>query len=258
MKYIQNKTVFITGASAGIGRACAIAFAEAGANLILTARRYAMLESLRSEILSRHQVQVVIHELDVTSNSQVKQLIEQLQAENSNIDILVNNAGLALGVDHLKEGNPEHWDVVIDTNIKGLLYTTRALLPTMIKNGGGHIINLGSVAGREVYPGGNVYCATKFAVNALTQALRIELINDNIRVTTIDPGMVETDFSKVRFFNDAERAANVYKGIHALTPEDIADTVLYCASRPPHVQICDVVITPSKQASVHFIVKDQA
>jgi len=246
---IKGKIVFITGASSGIGLETAKAFAREGCNLILTARRIEKLNKISTDISSEFGVEVLPLQLDVRKKKEVLTLFEGLPEAWKKIDILVNNAGLGRGLSPLHESDPDGWDEMIDTNVKGLLFVTRSVVPLMITNGGGHIINIGSVAGREVYPNGNVYCATKFAVTAITKALRLELFDKNIRTTTVDPGMVETEFSVVRFNGDTERAANVYKGMTPLYPVDIADTVVFCATRPPHVNISEVVIYPSDQAN---------
>ncbi|GAB1349046.1 SDR family NAD(P)-dependent oxidoreductase [Ignavibacteriales bacterium] len=246
---IKGKIVFITGASSGIGLETAKAFAREGCNLILTARRIEKLNKISTDISSEFGVEVLPLQLDVRKKKEVLTLFEGLTEPWKKIEILVNNAGLGRGLSPLHESDPDGWDEMIDTNVKGLLFVTRSVVPLMITNGGGHIINIGSVAGREVYPNGNVYCATKFAVTAITKALRLELFDKNIRTTTVDPGMVETEFSVVRFNGDTERAANVYKGMTPLYPVDIADTVVFCATRPPHVNISEVVIYPSDQAN---------
>lgn len=246
---IKGKIVFITGASSGIGLETAKAFAREGCNLILTARRIEKLNKISTDISSEFGVEVLPLQLDVRKKKEVLTLFEGLPEAWKKIEILVNNAGLGRGLSPLHESDPDGWDEMIDTNVKGLLFVTRSVVPLMITNGGGHIINIGSVAGREVYPNGNVYCATKFAVTAITKALRLELFDKNIRTTTVDPGMVETEFSVVRFNGDTERAANVYKGMTPLYPVDIADTVVFCATRPPHVNISEVVIYPSDQAN---------
>ena len=246
---IKHKIVLVTGASAGIGMATARAFATEGCKLVLTARRIEKLHSLASSLINEYGIEVLPLQLDVRDRKAVFNTIESLPPEWKNIDILVNNAGLGRGLSPIHEGDIDGWEEMIDTNVKGLLYVTKAVIPAMIANGGGHIINLGSVAGREVYPNGNVYCATKFSVFALSKALRLELYDKNIRTTTIDPGMVETEFSVVRFKGDTERAANVYKGFTPLAPEDIADSIVYCATRPPHVNITEMVIYPTEQAN---------
>ncbi len=246
---IKGKTCFITGASSGIGKACAELFAMMGVNLIITARRTDRIQNLAGELEKKHKVLVTPLELDVRNNQEVQQISQKLELENLKIDILINNAGLALSTDKFQEGSVENWDTMIDTNLKGLLYVTRALLPSMIKMNQGHIINIGSVAGHGTYSAGNVYSATKHAVKAITQSLRIDLLGTAIRVSEIDPGAVETEFSEVRW-NDKERANKFYKGFTPLVAEDIADTVLYCATRPPHVNIAEIIVYPQAQASL--------
>ena len=249
MKSLKGKTVFITGASSGIGKACAYQFAEAGADLITSARRVDLIEQIANDIKSKFDVDVLAYKLDVRDRKEVEKTINELPEKWKKIDILINNAGLAKGLAKLYEDDPENWEVMIDTNVKGLLYVTRAIVPLMVARKSGHVINLGSIAGRAAYPNGSVYCATKHAVLAINNSLRMDLIDKNIRVSTIDPGMVETDFSNVRFNGDTERAKQVYKGLIPLTADDIAETVLFCATRPPHVNISEVVITPTAQAN---------
>ena len=245
---MRGKVVFITGASAGIGEACARAFAGLGCRLILSARRRERLEALGKELLDSG-VDVLVLPMDVGNRREVEDAMDSLPPDWREIEVLVNNAGLALGLDPLHEGKVEDWDRMIDTNVKGLLYVTRAVLPGMVKRNRGHIINIGSIAGREVYKGGTVYCATKHAVRAITLGLRLDLLGTNIRVTTVDPGMVETEFSIVRFKGDVERAREVYEGLQPLTARDIADAVVYCATRLPHVNISEMVVMPTHQAS---------
>jgi 3-hydroxy acid dehydrogenase / malonic semialdehyde reductase len=250
---MKNKIVFITGASAGIGAACAEAFAAAGARLVLTARRMDRLGNLAKRLTAEHGTECHLLALDVRRRADVEQAVENLPDAWRAVDVLVNNAGLGRGLDKLHEGRPEEWEEMLDTNVKGLLFVTRALLPGMMERGRGHVINIGSVAGREVYPGGNVYCASKFAVKALTKGLRMDLLGSPVRVSTVDPGMVETEFSVVRFRGDEARAAKVYHGMKALTPGDIADTVLWVATRPPHVDVTEIVIMPTAQASATLV-----
>jgi len=246
---LDNKIAFITGASAGIGKACAVSFAKEGANLILSARRKNKLDELTEMLSSEYGVKVYSFPLDVRNADEVKKSVSSLPDDWRHIDILVNNAGLARGCNKINDGNIEDWEEMIDTNIKGLLYVTRQVLPLMIERKQGHVINLGSIAGHQVYPYGNVYCATKFAVNSLSEAIRMDTLENNIRVTNIAPGLVETEFSEVRFNGDKERAKNVYKGIEPLTGEDIADLVLFAATRKPHVNINEIIVTPTAQAS---------
>ncbi len=249
MTNLAGRTVVVTGASAGIGRAVALAFGSAGCRLVLAARRREKLAELERALRERHGAESLTMELDVRDRGAVESTLGALPPAWSEVDLLINNAGLGRGLDKLQEGNPDEWDEMIDTNVKGLLYVTRALLPGMVARKRGHVINIGSVAGREVYPGGNVYCASKFAVKALTRALKVDLLGTPIRVSTIDPGMVETDFSVVRFRGDEERAAKVYKGLKALSAEDIADIALWIATRPPHVDVTELVVMPTAQAT---------
>ena len=252
---LKNKTIFITGASSGIGAACAKLFAQSGANLLLCARQIDVLNQLAAPLQKEHNIKIYTFQLDVSQHHEVNTQLNKLPSEWQIIDILVNNAGLGLGLEPLQNGNPQEWDIMIDTNVKGLLYITKAVLPKMIERNLGHIINIGSIAGHQVYPNGAVYCATKHAVNALTQGLRMDLLGTNIRVSTIDPGAVETNFSLVRFKGDKKRAAAVYEGIQPLTPEDIADAVAYAAIRPPHVNISEIIIMPTAQASTSLIAR---
>lgn len=253
MSQLKNKIAFITGASSGIGKACAEEFAKEGASLILTARRINQLTEFSGLLKKKYNVKVLSLKLDVRNLDEVKKSVSSLPDEWKKIDILLNNAGLARGFDKIYEGKTSDWEEMIDTNIKGLLFVTRQILPLMVERMEGHIINVGSTAGHEVYPNGNVYCATKFAVKALTQGIRIDTVDKNIRVTTIDPGMVLTEFSNVRFSGDTERAAKVYEGIKPLSAEDIASTVLFCVTRPSHINISEVILTPTQQASVAYV-----
>jgi serine 3-dehydrogenase len=247
------KTVLITGASAGIGAACARAFAREGARLVLTARRAERLEALANELRAEHGTECHLLALDVRDARAMAETLGGLPAEWAEVDVLVNNAGLGLGLAKLQEGTPDDWDQMIDTNVKGLLYATRALTPGMVARGRGHVVNIGSVAGHEVYPGGAVYCATKHAVDAITRGLRMDLLGTGVRVSTVDPGMVETEFSVVRFRGDEERARRVYANMTPLTPDDIADAVLWCATRPPHVNIDEIILKPTDQASATLV-----
>jgi 3-hydroxy acid dehydrogenase/malonic semialdehyde reductase len=248
----MNKTIMITGATAGFGKAIAVRFAKNGYNIIITGRRKERLADLEKELLAYGKIKVLSLNFDVRKQNDVFSVIENLPSEWKNIDILVNNAGLAVGLSHIDNGVVDDWDRMIDTNVKGLLYVTRAVSPLMVARNSGHIFNIGSIAGKENYENGNVYCATKSAVDSLTRSMRIDLLKHNIRVTQIAPGMAETEFSLVRFKGDEEKASSVYKGIDALTADDIADVIFYCASLPAHVCINDLVITPTQQASVNF------
>jgi serine 3-dehydrogenase len=253
MYSLKDKVVFITGASSGIGRSCARAFAAEGARVLMCGRRADRLKDFAAELKKGFGVPVHQFALDVRDQPAVDKAIADLPGEWRPIEVLVNNAGLSRGLDKLPNGLVSDWEEMIDTNIKGLLYVTRAVLPGMIERGRGHVINVGSIAGHEVYPAGNVYCATKFAVRALTQGLRLDLNGTPIRVTEVSPGMVETEFSLVRFHGDAERAAKVYKGLTPLSPDDIADAVFWCASRPLHVNVSEVVVMPVAQASTTLV-----
>lgn len=249
MKQLENTIVFITGASSGIGRSCAQRFAEAGARLLLVARRKERLDELTQQLQSRYSSSIYSEQLDVRDPDAVARFFAHLPQEWQSIDILINNAGLSRGLDKIYEGQLSDWGEMIDTNVKGLLYISRAVIPGMVQRQKGTIINIGSIAGHEVYPKGNVYCATKHAVDALTKGMRMDLVDTPIRVCSIDPGLVETEFSIVRFHGDHERAKQVYEGITPLSGDDVADVALFVATRPPHVQIADVVLFPTHQAS---------
>jgi NADP-dependent 3-hydroxy acid dehydrogenase YdfG len=246
-------SVFITGASAGIGEACARAFAAAKQDLVLAARRKDRLERLRDELVRDHGVRVDLVALDVRDRTAVDELFQTQRELLSKVEVLVNSAGLALGRETIQEGKPEDWDVVIDTNVKGLLYMTRAFLPQMIARGDGHIVNMGSAAGHWTYPNGNIYSATKFAVRAITESLRLDLSGTGIRVTEVSPGMVETEFSDVRFRGDHSKAKSVYAGMEPLNAKDIAEVILWCVQRPKRVNIQEVVLFPTDQASVGVV-----
>jgi NADP-dependent 3-hydroxy acid dehydrogenase YdfG len=250
---LTNKIVFITGASSGIGEACARAFARAGARLLLCARRGDRLQSLANELRTEHNSEPHTIILDVRDNDAVVHAISSLPDDWQSIDVLVNNAGLSRGLDPIQEGKLQDWEEMIDTNVKGLLYVSRAVLPGMIERGTGHVINIGSIAGHEVYPRGNVYCATKHAVGAITKGMQLDLLGTGVRVSTVDPGLVETEFSIVRFRGDEDRAKNVYHDTTPLTGDDVADGVLYCATRPPHVNVHELLLMPSAQASATMV-----
>lgn len=252
MQSLKDKIVFITGASSGIGKSCAEQFAALGAHLIISARRIERVKKLSAELIAQHSVKVLPIELDVRNRKMVEDTINQLPADWKNIDILINNAGLALSTDKMQDANPENWEIMIDTNIKGLLYVTYAILPGMIARNQGHIVNIGSVAGYDYYPGGNVYSATKSAVKAINKSLKIDVLGTQLRVTEIIPGAVETEFSEVRW-NDKERAKNFYSDFEALTPDDIADAVIYCTTRRPHVNIREISLLPIGQASANHV-----
>lgn len=250
---LKDSVVFITGASSGIGASCAKQFAQQGVKLLLAARRVNRVNALADLLKKEWRIPVHVFGLDVRNQEEVERVLQSLPEEWKSIDVLVNNAGLSRGLNKLQEGTIADWDEMIDTNVKGLLYVTRAILPGMISRGRGHIINIGSIAGHSVYPAGNVYCASKYAVKALSEGLKMDLLGTPIRVSSIDPGLVETEFSLVRFHGDSERAKKVYEGLQPLTPDDIADAVIYCATRPPHVNINEVVVMPVAQASVTLV-----
>lgn len=245
----MNKTVLITGASSGIGQACARKFASEGARLILNARSTEKLERLAQELNEEYETECHVMPFDVCNRKAAAEALESLPESWKSIDILINNAGLAVGVDKEHEGNMDEWDAMIDTNIKALLSMTRLVVPGMVERGCGHIINIGSIAGDAAYPGGSVYCATKAAVKALSDGLRIDLVDTPLRVTNIKPGMVETNFSVVRFRGDKEKADNVYKGIQPLTGDDIAHVAYFAASAPDHMQVAEILVMPTNQAT---------
>jgi len=245
----MEKIIMITGATAGFGRATAIKFASNGYNVIVTGRRKDRLDELEKE-LSEFNIKVLKLNFDVRNREETVKAIETLPSGWKNIDILVNNAGLASGLSHIDDGDADDWDRMIDTNVKGLLYVTRAVSPLMVSRNKGHIFNISSIAGKEVYENGNVYCASKHAVDALSKAMRIDLLMHNIRVTNIAPGMAETEFSIVRFKGDIDKADAVYKGVDPLTAGDMAGVIYFCATLPGHVCINDLVITPTQQANV--------
>jgi 3-hydroxy acid dehydrogenase/malonic semialdehyde reductase len=247
----MNRIVMITGATAGFGRATALKFAKNGFDLIITGRRKERLDDLEKELLSCGNIRVLSLNFDVRDRELVASVIGNLPEEWKAIDILVNNAGLAVGMEHIDEGNIDDWERMIDTNIKGLLYITRAVSPLMVERNTGHIINIGSIAGKENYEYGNVYCASKAAVDSLSRSMRIDLLKHNIKVTNIAPGMAETEFSLVRFKGDQNRADSVYKGIEPLTGTDIADVIYFCSTLPAHVCINDLILTPTQQAGVN-------
>lgn len=245
---MKGKTIFITGATSGIGEGCARKFAAMGSNLILNGRNTEKLESLKKE-LTTQGVEVLTLPFDVRDRKAMQQAVDSLQGQWKHVDVLINNAGLVIGMDKEHEGSLDEWDIVIDTNIKALLAMTRLIVPRMVKRGCGHVINIGSIAGDAAYAGGSVYCATKAAVKALSDGLRIDLVDTPVRVTNIKPGMVETNFSVIRFRGDQDKADAVYKGIRPLTGDDIADVVYYAASAPAHVQIAEVLVMPTYQAT---------
>lgn len=249
----MSRVVLVTGATSGIGEATARAFAEKGYRIIITGRRAERLTALKGELEERFGAEVLAINFDVREKEQCELAIEALPVEFAKIDILVNNAGLASGLEHLNEGADEDWNAMIDTNVKGLLYITRAVANRMIERGeGGHIVNLGSTAGTQVYENGNVYCATKHAVHALSHGMRIDFLRHRIKVTEVRPGMVETEFSVVRFHGDQQRADGVYKGLKPLTGEDIANAIVWAVEQPAHVNVSEIILTPTAQADSYY------
>lgn len=244
---MQKRIVLITGATSGIGEATALLLAENNFNLIVCGRRTARLEELKKKLAPLTAVFAL--SFDVCDKNAVKNALESLPRDWKNIDVLINSAGNAHGLDPIQTGSLDDWDAMIDINVKGLLYVSREIIPGMVERNTGHIINIGSIAGKEVYPNGNVYCASKFAVDALTRSMRIDLNANGIKVTSVNPGMVETEFSLVRFKGDAERSATVYKGLDPLKAKDIADVILFTVTRPPHVVLADITVFPTAQAS---------
>lgn len=249
----MRKIALITGASAGIGKATAQKLAENKYNIIITGRRQKQLEELKNELGIKYKSDVHILNFDIRNQEETSKAIDSLPEAWKKIDILVNNAGLSVGLNTIQDGELDDWERMIDTNIKGLLYISNKVIPLMIARNSGHIVNITSIAGKEVYEKGNVYCATKSAVDAITKGMRIDLLNHNIKVTSIAPGMVETEFSIVRFKGDKQRADDVYKGLVPLSGEDVADAILYVITRPPHVNINDMLIMPSAQASATYV-----
>ena len=250
------KTILITGASSGIGEGCARKFASQGARLILNARSTDKLTDLADELREKYGTECYVMPFDVRDRESAAAALDALPEEWKSIDVLINNAGLAIGTDKEYEGNIDEWDVVIDTNVKALLSMTRLVVPGMIERGRGHIINIGSIAGDAAYPGGSVYCATKAAVKALSDGLRIDLVDTPLRVTNIKPGLVETNFSVVRFRGDKEKADNVYRGIKPLNGDDIAEVVYFAASAPEHMQVAEVLVMPTYQATGTIVSKN--
>jgi NADP-dependent 3-hydroxy acid dehydrogenase YdfG len=253
----MNKTALITGATSGFGKAIAEKYAAQHDNVIITGRRKNLLDEVAADLQKKYSIKVLPLNFDVRNKEEVNKQIKNLPAEWQSIDVLVNNAGLALGKDFFEEADMDDWETMIDTNVKGLLYMSRAVIPYMVKKGRGHIVNIGSVAGKDVYDKGNVYCATKHAVDSISRSMRIELLRHKIKVTAIHPGAAETEFSIVRFKGDEEAAKQVYVGYQALTAEDIADTVLYCTNLPEHVCINDLTITPTAQADAFYFYKGE-
>lgn len=254
MARISGRTVLITGASSGIGEACARRLAGEGANLILWARREQRLKDMKSE-MSRLGVEIVTAAVDVRDRERVQREAAWLEATDNVPDVLINNAGLARGYSKVQEGNPEDWDEMIDTNLKGVLNVSRAVLPLMVDKGRGHVINIGSTAGHLTYPNGNVYAATKYAIRGLSEGMNLDLSGTPLKVTSVDPGFVETEFSTVRFRGDEQRAKDVYKGFRPLTPDDVADTISYVINLPAHVNILSLVIVPTVQRNIYVVDK---
>lgn len=250
---LQDKVVLITGASSGIGEACAVEFATAGAKLIITARRVERLQAIAKDL----EVPVHVVRLDVTNKNMIADVLDSLPDEFKNVDILVNNAGMASGVDKLYEAHDDDFDVMIDTNVKGLLYLTRAVVKNMVRRDCGHVINIGSIAGHETYPNGAVYCATKAAVRSISRGLKMDLLGTLVRVSSVDPGMVKTEFSEVRLHGDHKKAEKMYDGVDHLIATDIADAVLYCATRPAHVNISEMLVLPTDQASAMLVNREK-
>ena len=252
----MNKTILITGASSGIGEGCARKFASQGARIILNSRSKEKLESLAQDLKEKYNADCYVMPFDVCDRDSAAAALKALPEEWQSIDVLINNPGLAIGVDKEHEGNPDEWDVMIDTNVKALRSMTRRVVPGMVERGRGHIINIGSIAGDAAYPGGSVYCATKAAVKALSDGLRIDLVDTPLRVTNIKPGLVETNFSVVRFRGDKQKADNVYRGIKPLNGDDIAEVVYFAASAPEHMQVAEILVMPTYQATGTIVSKN--
>lgn len=248
---LKDAIVLVTGASSGIGQACAEVFAREGCRLILTARRRERLDGLARRLREEHGAASLVIELDVRDRAAVDAALRRLPAAWEAVDVLVNNAGLSRGLEKLPEADPVDYEEMVDTNVKGLLWVSQAVLPGMVARDRGHVVNIGSIAGHQVYAGGSVYCATKHAVGAITRGMRIDLLGTRVRVSTVDPGMVETEFSLVRFHGDEERAAKVYRQFPPLQPADVADAVLWCVTRPAHVNVNEVILMPADQAAVY-------
>ena len=256
MESLNGKKVLITGVTSGIGKSCVYALAKEGADLLISARRKNLVDEITNDIKKKYNVNVYSFQLDVTKKKEVDDAVKSLPDEWKKIDILINNAGMGRGMNKLYEDNPDGWEEMIDTNIKGLLYVTNAIIHQMVERKEGHIRNIGSIAGHEAYPRGAVYCASKHAVAAITKSLRMDVMDKNIRISTIDPGLVQTGFSKVRFYGDEEKADAVYKGYTPLSPDDIADAVVYVATRPKHVNIAQMIVFPTAQASSTLVHKE--
>lgn len=249
MTTIRGKRVCITGASSGIGEACARAFAEAGAHLLLAARRGDRLQVLAAALREAHGVETRTIDIDVRDRARVMSVLAEAEPPWDRCDILINNAGLSRGLSPIHEGSVDDWEEMIDTNVKGLLYVTKVVVSRMVEHGSGHVIHIGSIAGHEAYPGGNVYCATKHAVAAINRGMAMDLLGTGVRVSSVDPGMVQTEFSTVRFHGDVQKASGVYRGLTPLSASDVAEAVMFCATRPPHANVREMVLMPSAQAS---------
>ena len=256
MKDLKDKVVFITGATSGIGRSAAIKFAECGSKLILAARRKERLDSLKSELTEKFGVDVITIVLDVRNYPDVEKAVSGLDEDWSKIEVLLNNAGLARGFSKVHEGSLDDWNEMIDTNVKGLLFVSKCVIPLMINNKAGHVINIGSIAGNEVYPNGNVYCASKHAVDAITKGMRMDLSGTAVRVTTIDPGLVETEFGLVRYRGDVDKAKTAYVGMQPLSPDDVADAIVFAATRDENVVVAQIVLLPVAQASAMVVSRE--
>jgi 3-hydroxy acid dehydrogenase/malonic semialdehyde reductase len=256
LKDLKDRVVFITGATSGIGRSAAIKFAECGCKLILAARRKERLDSLKAELAEKFNIDIITIVLDVRNYSDVEKAVNGLDEKWSKIEVLLNNAGLARGFSKVHEGSLDDWNEMIDTNVKGLLFVSKCVIPLMVKNISGHVINIGSIAGNEVYPNGNVYCASKHAVDAITKGMRMDLSGTGVRVTTIDPGLVETEFGIVRYRGDADKAKTAYVGMTPLTPDDVADAIVFAASRDENVVVAQIVLLPAAQASAMVVSRE--
>jgi 3-hydroxy acid dehydrogenase/malonic semialdehyde reductase len=250
---VQDKIVVITGASAGIGESCAKIFAQAGAKLILAARRLENLEKLAQSLKEKYQTETYLIQLDVRDRAAVEAAFSNLPEPWQTIEILINNAGLSRGLEKFHQASLDDWEEMIDTNVKGLLYVSRTIIPGMVDRGAGHIVNIGSIAGRAAYPGGHVYCGSKAAVRSISDGMKQDLLGTPLRVTEIQPGLVETEFSIVRFHGDSDRADKVYQDLTPLTPDDIADVVFFTVTRPPHVNISEVLLVPTDQANATLV-----
>jgi len=256
MNRIEGRTVLVTGATAGIGEACAHRFAAEGARLVLLGRRSERLDALAGQLRERHGTEVRVAALDVRDRAAIEALRDELAADDFRPDVIINNAGKARGLDPVQSGDPEDWEEMIDTNLKGLLWITRAFLPAMVEANHGHVVNIGSSAGRWTYPNGNVYAATKFGVKALTEGINIDLLGAQVRVSSVAPGLVETEFSEVRFHGDADRAKTVYEGFEPLRGEDVADAVAYVVNAPAHVDVFNLVLLPTAQRHSMLVHRD--